>query len=537
MIMSRESYNDIGLDWIMDQIKVSGYYGRKHKESVLPYSSEELTSLIIEYDMIDDFIRFLKDSSLGKILKIKNCFKNLKNIDGYLELVNSNVILETTDIFALKEFLRYLIELEELLYEYCNESHELELENFEDLWLLLNPEESVESTFLIYDIYSEKLKKYRDEKRAIQDIIKIESLNKTKEIKEKYGLDLFINGEVKVGKKDKTLIEKLEKSNDFIMCKENYMFYSFLLKKSEEVNSYIEEMENLETLIIMEEKIVRENITNRIREYVDQFYDVIVKIGYLDYILGKTEFIKNNNCVRPSLSSSKNIRIDDGINLKLKELLRIDNKKITPISIDISEGVTLITGANMGGKTLSLKTIGLLTMMAQMGIYVPAKNFEYYPVDFILTSIGDKQSEEKGLSSFGAEMKLISEGLKLADKNGLFLFDELASGTNPTEGFAITKSIMEFLGNKSSKFVLTSHYDGLENEGYINHYEVVGLRNIDFNSIDRNVVLHELMDYSLIKGFSDNSHSMEALNIALFMGMENKIVLRARDIVNKEGKN
>ncbi len=120
----------------------------------------------------------------------------------------------------------------------------------------------------------------------------------------------------------------------------------------------------------------------------------------------------------------------------------------TPISIELKEGVSCITGANMGGKTVSLKLVGLLTTMAQHGLLVPAKKMVLGLNNFIKASIGDIQSTEKGLSTFGGEIKLIQEAIELSDKKGLILIDELASGTNPEEGYALSKAIVEYLLRK-----------------------------------------------------------------------------------------
>lgn len=532
-MISNDTLKEIGIDWLINQINVTGYYGKKYKKAVKPFSPDDLTNLIIEYDMVDEFLRYLANLEDRQLLKVRSCFKNLKNIDGYLSIIRNDAVLDISDMFALKEFVRNLIELEELLRTYFERVHDFRLEDFHELWNILSPAGSDPHTFMIYDSYSNILSKLRLDTKSKMEEYNLESEKLKTYIKEKYDIDMFAKNEIRVKRKDEEIINKVMESGCFNLNHENYMYYSYSIKESDKQLELTEEIEALRDRMESEEYAVRVKLTDEIGKFLYSLENVTEKIGYLDYTLGKTEFIMENKCVRPSISSCNNIRIDEGINLKLKDSLIKSGKDITPISIDIQLGSNLITGANMGGKTVSLRTIAMMTTMAQMGIYVPARNFEYYPIDFLFVSIGDKQSQDLGLSSFGAEMDTVSKAISMADKNGLILLDELASGTNPKEGYAITKAIMEYFKNKSCKLVVTSHYDGLEEDSYVNHYFVKGLEDIDLERINKDFPLHELMDYTLIKGSSDNKVSMEAVNIAKFMGIDENIIDRAKKILNK----
>ncbi len=154
--------------------------------------------------------------------------------------------------------------------------------------------------------------------------------------------------------------------------------------------------------------------------------------------------------MKPKITKEHSIKIVEGRHLKVEEFLKTKGLKFTPISIELREGVSCITGANMGGKTVSLKLVGLLTVMAQYGLMVPAKEMILGLNQFIKTSIGDPQSTDKGLSTFGGgEIRLIQQAIERSQEKGLILIDELARGTNPEEGYAISKAIVEYLRDKN----------------------------------------------------------------------------------------
>jgi len=210
--------------------------------------------------------------------------------------------------------------------------------------------------------------------------------------------------------------------------------------------------------------------------------------------------------------------------------LRKKGKAFTPVSVSLNQGVALITGANMGGKTVSLKMIGLLAAMAQYGFLVPADHMELSMNAFIYISAGDEQSIDLGLSTFGAEIRSIKEALLKSEEQGLVLIDELARGTNPHEGYAISKAIINYLSDKPCITVITTHFDGLAREG-IRHLQVKGLRNIDFQSIKDPEAISEYMDYTLIEVESESRVPQDAIKISRLMGVPEEILKNAEEIM------
>ncbi len=200
--------------------------------------------------------------------------------------------------------------------------------------------------------------------------------------------------------------------------------------------------------------------------------------------------------------------------------------------------MSCITGANMGGKTISLKLIGLLSAMAQYGLFVPAKSMALGLNSYIKSSIGDMQSTDSGLSTFGGEIKVVEEAIKRADEKGLILIDELARGTNPVEGYAISKAIVMYLMNKKSITLLTTHYDNVADMENIQHLQVVGLSEIDFNTLKQNInpdegmdIINKYMDYRLRPVDRSKTIPKDAINIAKLMGLNEEILRIAEELM------
>lgn len=292
------------------------------------------------------------------------------------------------------------------------------------------------------------------------------------------------------------------------------------LKKLQADESHnIGETDKIIAECMMIEDNVRVDLSERLHPYSSLLFKVLETAGRLDLLLAKGHFANKYRLSVPTLTETY-IHYTALRYLPIEQRLRDLNKEFQPIDISLNEGVTLITGANMGGKTITLKSLAMAQAMMQFGFGIPARKGGVAPVKKIALSIGDSQSANEGLSSFGSEILQIDQILNDAasDDIMLILIDEPARTTNPEEGKAIVSAIMDILGKRRSISVLTTHYSNIKSNCV--RLKVRGVK--DTLPADSKKILPgslmNFMDYSLVPDDTSDV-DREALAIARLLGI------------------
>lgn len=287
------------------------------------------------------------------------------------------------------------------------------------------------------------------------------------------------------------------------------------------------EMNNRLRQLQIDEKREIERILAELAELVAPYTNELKAnadiLAELDLVNAKAQYARAINATEPIIDADRYVDL-----IQARHPL-IDPKKVVPNDIYLGKDfhTIVVTGPNTGGKTITLKTLGLLELMAQSGMFIPANEDSHVAIyDEILADIGDEQSIEQSLSTFSGHMKNIISILHVATKHSLVLFDELGAGTDPQEGASLAIAVLDYLGAMGPDVVATTHYPELKVYGYNTPQTINASMEFDITTLQPT--------YRLLIGTPGRSN---AFDIAARLGLNQEIVDRAKQLLDGESQN
>lgn len=455
---------------------------------------EFTTRPYFSFDDVYDSLESSKKYSIlsqGELLKIGKLLKTSRKVRNQIETVPSS------ELYLLKEDASFLFENSTL------ETHILE-------WILNETE--------IADFASDKLFSLRKQIRRTNDNVK----KKMQEYVQSNKYQKYLQDSIITVRENRYVIPvkaEYKTSIPGLIHDQSASGATVFL----EPFPIVELNNELKTLLI-EEKIEIERILAELSESVGSIADKLVQncdiLAELDLIFAKAVYAHETKSTLPVLNKNHVIDIKNGRH----PLISAD--KVVPVSVKVGNGysILLVSGPNTGGKTVTLKLTGLLTLMAMSGMFIPADSESEIGVfDSIFTDIGDEQSIQQSLSTFSAHIKNIANIVDNLNKNCLVLLDELGAGTDPVEGASIAVSVTEEILRSGAKAVITSHFSEMKAFSF----STDGIENA---SMEFNPSTYA-PTYKLNIGIPGASN---ALKIAQRLGLSQKVIDRALGYISED---
>lgn len=530
---------ETGLEFVLRGLSIQTPHGQKVLKELKPFFPGEESLLREELDRTEQMGAFA-ETRPELVDALMLTFMCMKDIGGTLERCRKQALSEI-ELFEVKTFLLNMTAIRAT----CQKAEGAMDDSFvppdvTEALSILDPNGERMNTFYLYDDFSETLGALRREKKELERSLRKIQKEKRAQIRKEYGLELTPKFDVVIPKSS-PMLETAKAIPWLELDGEDYMSMTFRLRGDEQFDQMTDKMETLTGQIEAEEEVVCGQLSGKLASHIDQMEECARRVGELDYTLAKAAYAKRHQMVKPTITEAHQVSFREGRMLQVESILQGKGKTFCPISLDLVDGVTCITGANMGGKTISLKLAGLIPIMAQYGFFVPCQEATIGLSNFMQLLIGDSQSVERGLSSFGSEMEELKEILDHAQDRSVILIDEIASGTNPVEGLALTRSLIDHMKKKPYITLITTHFEAAAEDGEVRNMQVRGLAEADFDKLNSELryanrrqridIIGKYMDYRLWSVETNRKIPRDALNIAKMLGLDPVIIEGAKKYI------
>ena len=419
VMISQELSKQIGVTSLTEACNCRTPQGRRLKNALVFYPPSRIDELRSEFQAIDN-LRALIAANHPEVIEAQTQLSRLRELRGTLSRIEKRGLLNDTEFFELKSALKIFFRISRL--KTLLNAAGLHFMVTKEASKLLDPAGSGNPAFHIYSAYSPELAEIRQGKKDLERAIALEK-----------------------GSQRQTLLRQ----RTLLVDREEQLENGIRLELSEKLLEWLPEMRhNTETCAL------------------------------LDFRIAKAELALRWNGVLPTLLSSSETPtlIENASHPVIAEMLEIQGQQFTPVSIELHKGATVLSGANMGGKSIALKTVFLALLMCQLGYFPVCESIQTPLFDFMAFESSQDGDLNRGLSSFGLEaVQIRKHHRRSQSEDGLIIMDEPCRGTNPTEATAIVRALCNVYGKSSSRFFIATHYQVKSNPG-IRFYQVRGIR-------------------------------------------------------------
>jgi len=522
----------LGFDRVWAMVEPAGPLGREEKARARPFLPGQEAALEAELARVDG-ARRAWDRAPALARSLHGRLGKLRDLKGSVAAAVRGTTLDVVELYELKRLARLCAEIDDLLARLPWERPpELGLHDLTGIARVLEPRTTGSPGFFVGDEFSAALARVRRRKRACELSLAEERREQATAVARRVGGEPGPGGELAVTAAEVERLAVARQDPDLLAVREAGGYVYFRLRagprarEAEELLAHLREQER------HEETKVRARLSRSIaRRGPDLLYNLGV-LGKVDFLFARARLARGMEGNRPTMwPPGKGVAVTDGRHPVMEAALKATGRRFTPLTVELEPGAAVLTGPNMGGKTVALRTVGLVVAMAQMGLMVPGR-LGWSPVAFIFYG-GQEEESRPGLSAFAMEVTRLREPLaRLArrDEPGLLLLDEFARGTNPREGRALSAAVLQRLAGTPGPCLMATHHSGLAELVGIPHWQTRGLHGemlADVHPDDGAKWLYEHMDYRLERVSPGTAVPREALLVARLLGLDEEVVALA----------